>query len=163
FCAAELLANAAKHSSATRIGVRVTGREDTLVLVVSDDGTGGGGPPPGGRPGRPAGRGARGGGGRGAARPRGGAAPGAAPRALPLRMMIAETAALFRAGLVRLLEDRGHQVCAEVADGDALLAAVARWHPDVAVVDVRMPPAYTDEGLRAALRLRREQPRTAVL
>jgi DNA-binding NarL/FixJ family response regulator len=80
-----------------------------------------------------------------------------------LRVVIAEDAALFRAGLVRLLEDRGHQVCAEVADGDALLAAVARWHPDVAVVDVRMPPTHTDEGLRTALRLRREHPGTGVL
>jgi len=80
-----------------------------------------------------------------------------------LRIVIAEDAALFRAGLVRLLEDRGHQVCAEVADGDALLAAVARWHPDVAVVDVRMPPTHTDEGLRAALRLRSEHPGTGVL
>ena len=84
-------------------------------------------------------------------------------RAMTLRVVIAEDAALFRAGLVRLLEDRGHQVCAEVADGDALLAAVARWHPNVAVVDVRMPPTHTDEGLRAALRLRSEHPGTGVL
>jgi len=82
---------------------------------------------------------------------------------MSIRVVIAEDAALFRAGLVRLLEDRGHQVCAEVADGDALLAAVARWHPDVAVVDVRMPPTHTDEGLRAALRLRSEHPGTGVL
>jgi len=82
---------------------------------------------------------------------------------LALRVVIAEDAALFRAGLVRLLEDRGHQVCAEVADGDALLAAVARWRPDVAVVDIRMPPTHTDEGLRAALRLRRDHPGTGVL
>ena len=82
---------------------------------------------------------------------------------MTLQVVIAEDAALFRAGLVRLLEDRGHQVCAEVADGDALLDAVARWHPDVAVVDVRMPPTHTDEGLRAALRLRSEHPGTGVL
>jgi DNA-binding NarL/FixJ family response regulator len=80
-----------------------------------------------------------------------------------LRVVIAEDAALFRAGLVRLLEDRGHQVCAEVADGDALLAAVARHHPDVAVVDIRMPPTHTDEGLRAAITLRRDHPGTGVL
>jgi DNA-binding NarL/FixJ family response regulator len=83
--------------------------------------------------------------------------------AVPLRVVIAEDAALFRAGLVRLLEDRGHQVCAAVADGGALLAAVARWRPDVAVVDIRMPPTHTDEGLRAALRLRRDHPGTGVL
>jgi DNA-binding NarL/FixJ family response regulator len=80
-----------------------------------------------------------------------------------LRVVIAEDAALFRAGLVRLLEDRGHQVCAEAADGDALLDAVARHHPDVAVVDIRMPPTHTDEGLRAAITLRRDHPETGVL
>jgi DNA-binding NarL/FixJ family response regulator len=80
-----------------------------------------------------------------------------------LRIVIAEDAALFRAGLVRLLEDRGHQVCAEVADGDALLDAVARHHPDVAVVDIRMPPTHTDEGLRAAITLRHDHPGTSVL
>jgi DNA-binding NarL/FixJ family response regulator len=82
---------------------------------------------------------------------------------LVVRVVIAEDAALFREGLVRLLEDRGHQVCAAVADGEALLAAAAEHHPDVAVVDVRMPPSHTDEGLRAALELRRRHPQTAVL
>ena len=80
-----------------------------------------------------------------------------------LRVVIAEDAALFRAGLVRLLEDRGHQVCAEAGDGDALLDAVAQHHPDVAVVDIRMPPTHTDEGLRAAIALRRDHPGTGVL
>jgi len=80
-----------------------------------------------------------------------------------MRIVIAEDAALFRAGLVRLLEDEGHQLCAAVADGDALLAAVARYQPDVVVADIRMPPTYTDEGLRAALELRRTHPETAVL
>jgi DNA-binding NarL/FixJ family response regulator len=82
---------------------------------------------------------------------------------VPMRVVIAEDAALFREGLTRLLEDRGHQVCAAVADGDALLAVVAAHHPDVAVVDVRMPPTHTDEGLRAALDLRRDHPGTGVL
>ena len=80
-----------------------------------------------------------------------------------MRVVIAEDAALFREGLIRLLEDRGHQVCAAVANGDALLAAVAEHHPDVAVVDVRMPPTHTDEGLRAALELRRDHPGTGLL
>ena len=80
-----------------------------------------------------------------------------------MRVVIAEDAALFREGLVRLLEDRGHQVCAAVADGDALLDAVTRHRPDVAVVDIRMPPTHTDEGLRAALELRRRHPETGVL
>jgi DNA-binding NarL/FixJ family response regulator len=80
-----------------------------------------------------------------------------------MRVVIAEDAAVFREGLVRLLEDRGHQVCAAVADGEALLAAVATHRPDVAVVDIRMPPTHTDEGLRAALRLRADHPETGVL
>src|SRR5260221_7462065 len=80
-----------------------------------------------------------------------------------LRVVIAEDAALFRAGLVRLIEDHGHRVCAAVADGGALLGAVAEHHPDVAVADIRMPPTHTDEGLRAALEIRREHPGTAVL
>jgi DNA-binding NarL/FixJ family response regulator len=81
----------------------------------------------------------------------------------PMRVVIAEDAAVFREGLVRLLQDRGHQVCAAVADGEALLAAVAAHRPDVAVVDIRMPPTHTDEGLRAALRLRADHPGTGVL
>jgi DNA-binding NarL/FixJ family response regulator len=80
-----------------------------------------------------------------------------------MRVVIAEDAAVFREGLVRLLEDRGHQVCAAVGDGEALLTAVAAHAPDVAVVDIRMPPTHTDEGLRAALRLRRDHPGTGVL
>ena len=67
-------------------------------------------------------------------------------------MVIAEDAALFRAGLARLIEDHGHQVCAAVGDGGALLAAVAEHQPDVVVADIRMPPTHTDEGLRAAHR-----------
>jgi DNA-binding NarL/FixJ family response regulator len=79
------------------------------------------------------------------------------------RVVIAEDAALFRAGLARLIEDHGHRVCAAVGDGDALLAAVAEHQPDVVVADIRMPPTHTDEGLRAALEIRRQHPRTGVL
>jgi DNA-binding NarL/FixJ family response regulator len=79
------------------------------------------------------------------------------------RVVIAEDAALFRAGLTRLIEDEGHRVCAAVGDGDALLAAVAEHRPDVVVADIRMPPTHTDEGLRAALEIRRRYPRTGVL
>ena len=81
----------------------------------------------------------------------------------PLRVVIAEDAALFREGLVRLLAERGHQVVAAVADAGRLLAAVDEHRPDVAVVDIRMPPTHTDEGLRAALELRRAHPGTGVL
>ncbi len=80
-----------------------------------------------------------------------------------MRVVIAEDAAMMREGLTRLLTERGHEVCAAVADGEALLAAVAQHRPDVVVVDVRMPPTYTDEGLRAALELRGRHPGTGVL
>jgi DNA-binding NarL/FixJ family response regulator len=80
-----------------------------------------------------------------------------------MRVVIAEDAAMMREGLIGLLADRGHQVCAAVADAGALLAAVAEHRPDVAVVDIRMPPTHTDEGLRAALDLRRNHPDTGVL
>jgi DNA-binding NarL/FixJ family response regulator len=80
-----------------------------------------------------------------------------------MRVVIAEDAAMMREGLTRLLTDRGHEVCAAVADGDALLAATAEHRPDAAVVDIRMPPTHTDEGLRAALALRRQYPGTGVL
>ncbi len=80
-----------------------------------------------------------------------------------LRVVIAEDAALFRDGLTRLIESRGHQVAASVADGGALISAVARHHPDVVVADIRMPPTHTDEGLRAAIELRNRHPGTGVL
>ena len=80
-----------------------------------------------------------------------------------LRVVIAEDATLFREGLVRLLADRGHRVVAAVADAGALIASVAEHDPDVAVADIRMPPTHTDEGLRAAIELRRDHPRTGVL
>jgi DNA-binding NarL/FixJ family response regulator len=80
-----------------------------------------------------------------------------------MRVVIAEDAALLRAGLTRLLEDRGHQVVAAVAEAAPLLTAVAEDEPDVAIVDVRMPPTFTDEGLRAAIELRRDHPATGVL
>jgi DNA-binding NarL/FixJ family response regulator len=80
-----------------------------------------------------------------------------------MRVVIAEDSAVVRAGLAEILADRGHVVLAAVGDGEALLAAVAEHHPDVTVVDVRMPPGYTDEGLRAAIAIRRDHPETGVL
>src|ERR1700730_6988563 len=80
-----------------------------------------------------------------------------------MRVVIAEDAALFREGLTRLLADRGHHVVAAVADGDALLAAAARNHPGVVVEDIRTPPTKTDEGLRAAIEIRRDHPGTGVI
>ena len=80
-----------------------------------------------------------------------------------MRVVIAEDAAILRDGLVQLLTDRGHDIVAAVSDGDALRAAVAEHDPDVAVVDIRMPPSFTDEGLRAAIAIRHERPAVGVL
>jgi len=80
-----------------------------------------------------------------------------------MRVVIAEDLALLRDGLERLLRDSGCEVVAAVADGEALLDAVEEHRPDVAIVDVRLPPAFRDEGVRAALELRRRQPGFPVL
>jgi DNA-binding NarL/FixJ family response regulator len=80
-----------------------------------------------------------------------------------MRVVIAEDAAMMREGLVRLLTDRGFEVCAAVADADALRSAIAGFVPDVAIVDIRMPPTHTDEGLRAAIDIRRDHPGVGVL
>jgi DNA-binding NarL/FixJ family response regulator len=77
--------------------------------------------------------------------------------------VLAEDSLLLREGLVRLLDEAGARVVAAVGDGDALVAAVAEHRPDAAVVDVRMPPTFTDEGLRAAIEVRARTPGTAVL
>jgi DNA-binding NarL/FixJ family response regulator len=80
-----------------------------------------------------------------------------------MRIVLAEDSVLLREGLVRLFDEAGAEVVAAVGDGPSLVAAVAEHRPDVAVVDVRMPPTFTDEGLRAALQLRRDVPETAIL
>jgi DNA-binding NarL/FixJ family response regulator len=80
-----------------------------------------------------------------------------------MRVVIAEDAAIMRNGLAEILTRRGHEVAAAVGDAEALIAAVAEHGPDVAVIDVRMPPSHTDEGLRAAVSVRRDHPGTAVL
>jgi len=80
-----------------------------------------------------------------------------------MRAVIAEDSVLLREGLTRLLADAGIEVVAAVGDADALLRTVDDLQPDVAIVDVRMPPSHTDEGLRAALVLRRQWPDVAVL
>lgn len=77
--------------------------------------------------------------------------------------MIAEDAVLLREGLSALFVDHGHDVRARVGDADALLAAVGEHAPDLAVVDVRMPPTFRDEGMRAAAAIRRGHPGTGVL
>jgi DNA-binding NarL/FixJ family response regulator len=80
-----------------------------------------------------------------------------------VRVVLAEDQALLRAGLTRLFEDAGHEVAAAVGDAAGLLDAVAEHAPDLTVVDVRMPPTYTDEGLRAAREIRARHPAVAVL
>ncbi|MGW3497466.1 response regulator [Streptomyces sp. NPDC001020] len=80
-----------------------------------------------------------------------------------MRAVIAEDSVLLRVGVVKVLEMAGFEVVAEVGDGEALLAAVEEHRPDIAVVDVRMPPGFTDEGVRAALVIRQQWPKTAVL
>jgi DNA-binding NarL/FixJ family response regulator len=80
-----------------------------------------------------------------------------------VRVVIAEDLALLRDGLTRLMRDNGFDVVAAVTDGDALVRAVLLERPDVAIVDIRLPPTFRDEGLRAALVLRERIPDTAVL
>jgi len=80
-----------------------------------------------------------------------------------MRVVIAEDTVLLREGLAGLLEDAGHSVVARVGDAESLLAVVAEHEPDLAIVDVRMPPNYDDEGMLAAVEIRRSHPRTAVL
>ena len=80
-----------------------------------------------------------------------------------LRVVIADDSVLLREGLARLLEESGFDVVGQAGDADDLLRKVGAHKPDVAVVDVRMPPTHTDEGLRAAHRIRAEHPKTGVL
>jgi DNA-binding NarL/FixJ family response regulator len=72
-----------------------------------------------------------------------------------MRIVVADDAVLLREGLVRLLGEAGHEVVAAVGDGPALVDAITTHRPDVSIVDVRMPPTFTDEGLRAAVEARR--------
>ena len=80
-----------------------------------------------------------------------------------MRVVLAEDSVLLREGLIRLLTEAGCTIADAVGDGDALVAAVEKHRPDVAVVDVRMPPSHSDERLRAAIEARRRVPGTGVL
>jgi DNA-binding NarL/FixJ family response regulator len=80
-----------------------------------------------------------------------------------VRIVIAEDSVLLRAGLTRLLTEEGEEIVAAVGDAEALLDAVDRHQPDLALVDVRMPPTHTDDGLRAALDIRRRWPDIGIL
>ncbi|WP_280835235.1 response regulator transcription factor [Mycolicibacterium frederiksbergense] len=80
-----------------------------------------------------------------------------------MRVVVADDAVLLREGLIRLLTENGHEVVAAVGDGPSLVQAIEQHTPDVSVVDVRMPPSHTDEGLRAAVEARRRVSRSPVL
>jgi len=80
-----------------------------------------------------------------------------------VRVVIADDAVLLREGIIRLLAENGHDVVAAVGDGPSLVSAVVDHEPDVSIVDVRMPPSHTDEGLRAAVQARATVPGTPVL
>jgi DNA-binding NarL/FixJ family response regulator len=80
-----------------------------------------------------------------------------------MRVVVAEDNTLLREGVARLLEDAGMEVVGRFEDADAMLAAVREDEPDVAIVDIRLPPSHTDEGLRAAAEIREHHPGTGVL
>jgi len=80
-----------------------------------------------------------------------------------MRIVIAEDSVLLRAGITRLLADAGEEVVSAVGDAETLIETVERHQPDLAIVDVRMPPSFTDEGLRAAVEIRTRWPEVAVL
>lgn len=80
-----------------------------------------------------------------------------------MRLAIAEDSVLFREGLSRILREEGFEVLAEVGDPDSLLSAIGREAPEVAIVDIRMPPSFTDEGLVAAARIRTGHPTVGVV
>ena len=83
--------------------------------------------------------------------------------AAPIRTVVADDSVLLRDGVVRLLADSGFEVVAAVGDAEALLDAATEHDPDLCIVDVRMPPTHTDEGLRAAIEIKRRTPNVAVL
>jgi DNA-binding NarL/FixJ family response regulator/class 3 adenylate cyclase len=87
----------------------------------------------------------------------------AVPHAKKLRVVLADDSVLLREGIARLLEDAGFDIVGRSGDGDDLLLKVRSYSPDVAIVDIRMPPTHTDEGLRAAAEIREKHPGTGVL
>ncbi len=173
YCVAELLANVAQHAQASRATVSCAQQGTWLRLVVRDDGRGGahlstiGSTSSGlagltdrvrtvdGRlnlvfPGRRSHRRHR--------RP-----PLVRLMVGALRVAIAEDSAILRDGLVQLLVDRGFVITGAVAEPGALRSSIAQNPPDVAVIDIRMPPTYTDEGLRLALELRAQHEGLGIL
>ena len=161
FAVAEVLTNAVKHSGARHVQIRMQHARGVLRIEVTDFGVGGADPargtglarrgaaagyirrhPGGEQPGRRADHGRHGG---------------------AVRVVIAEDLFLLRDGLVRLLEAHGFEIAAAVGNAPGLLRALLEHRPDVAIVDVRLPPTFTDDGLRAALEARRQVPGLPVL
>ena len=161
YVASEAIANAVKHSRATRIALHVDARGDDLYVRVEDDGVGGAEQRDGSGLARLADRVGAHGGTLFVSSPherrhdRGGDPA--------VRVVIGEDSALFREGLARLLEDAGHDVVAKAADAPSLIQAVDDQLPDLAIVDVRMPPDNTDDGARAARRLRETHPTLGIV
>ena len=161
FAVAECLANAVKHSGATRVTVSLVHDGSHLRAQVRDDGRGGADLDRGRRAGRggPAAAGLR--------RFNGGRQPRRGPDDRedggPVRVVVAEDHALLREGLTRILEADGFEVAAALADARDLEAAVVEHDADLAVLDVRMPPTFTNEGLVAATSLRTARPGFPVL
>ena len=158
YVASEAITNAVKHAEATQIVLLVARRDGQLLVRVTDDGCGGarlGAALRARRPGRRA---------RGFA-PRGQPArsrhPGGGGAAM--RIVIGEDSALFREGLARLLEDAGHTVVGRAADATTLVEVVEQERPELAIIDVRMPPDGTDDGARAAKELRSRIPDLAIV
>ena len=161
FVVAEALTNVAKHAPGARATVTVRLEGEMLEVVVADDGPGGATVATGRRAGRAAAprRGAR-------RRARGRLAARrrhADPGEAALRVVIAEDQLLLREGLVALLREHEVEVVAQAEDADGLLRIVAGHKPDLAIVDVRLPPTFTDEGIRAAVEARRRHPGLGVL
>jgi DNA-binding NarL/FixJ family response regulator len=80
-----------------------------------------------------------------------------------MRIVIVEDSVLLREGIARLLNESGHEVVGQLVDADSLLACVAELRPDLVVLDVRLPPTFTDEGIRAAVALRAAAPSQPIL
>ena len=161
FAVSELLANVSKHAEARQTWIDIRHTDGMLRIGVTDNGHGGADP-------------ARGSGLRGIERrlapfrrrPRRrqpARRPDGRHHGDPVRVVIAEDLFLLRDGLTRMLQAHGLEIAAAVDNGADLLAAVTSEKPDVAIVDVRLPPTFTDEGIRAALAARREVPGLPVL
>jgi DNA-binding NarL/FixJ family response regulator len=161
FVVAEALVNTAKHAHAHGVDVRVRLVGDTLHVEVADDGVGGAAEQPGGGIAGLADRAFLGR--RDADHQQSGGRANSHRRGAPVRIVIAEDSVLLRDGLTRMLTDHGHEMVGAIDDAVGLVQLVDETSPDLVILDVRMPPTHTDEGIRAALELRKRRPDLPVL